>query len=306
MKTCARFQFVILGLLGLAGYTTSAHPASDIVVNEEGEVFFIHTGHGVGKIDTQGKLTYIHRSQGGHWMCFDTTGSFSRTQPKHFERITAPGVKPAIIFADGGSPIAVLPDGNLYYVSYDEKLNPGGLRVTRSSPEGRLSLPFPPLNRATEKLGITGLAAGSDGHLYVACPNAIFRMNTNGTFATVAESISLADCDVDYPDGNTNMALPALRGLAVDEHGNVFAAGTGCHRVVKISPTGKVESILRAERPWSPTGVALHRGDVYVLEYSNANKGHGSGWFPRVRKLGRDGKITALVTLSERNAPAAK
>jgi hypothetical protein len=239
-------------------------------------------------------------------MCLDTAGSFSRAQPKHFLRITAPSEKNAIIFADGGSPIAVLPDGNLYYVSNDEKLTPGGLHVTRNSPEGKLSLPSLPLNQKTEKLGVTGLAAGPDGNLYVACPNAIFRMNTNGTFATVAENISLADCDVDYPDGNTNMALPALRGLAVDEHGNVFAAGTGCHRVVKVSPTGEVKGILSSERPWSPTGVALHRGDVYVLEYSNANKGHGSGWFPRIRRLGLDGKVTMLLNISEQIAPAAK
>jgi sugar lactone lactonase YvrE len=83
----------------------------------------------------------------------------------------------------------------------------------------------------------------------------------------------------------------------VDEDGTVFAAGVGCRAVVKIAPDGKkIETVLKAERPWSPTGVAVHRGEVYILEYTNANGSPNEGWRPRVRKLGRDGKITTLVT----------
>src|SRR5436189_4839363 len=92
--------------------------------------------------------------------------------------------------------------------------------------------------------------------------------------------------------------LPSLRGLAVDEDGTVFAAGVGCRAVVKISSDGKkIETVLKAERPWSPTGVAVHRGEVYVLEYTNANGSSNEGWRPRVRKLGRDGQVTTLATV---------
>jgi sugar lactone lactonase YvrE len=107
----------------------------------------------------------------------------------------------------------------------------------------------------------------------------------------------LNDCDVDYPDHNPRSPLPYLRGLAVDEHGTVFAAGVGCHAVVKITPDGKVETVLTAERPWSPTGVAIHRGEVYILEYTNATGGLNEGWRPRIRELGRDGKVRTLVTV---------
>jgi hypothetical protein len=67
---------------------------------------------------------------------------------------------------------------------------------------------------------------------------------------------------------------------------------------LKIAPDGKDESIVRAERPWSPTGVAAHGGAVYVLEYTNANRGRDEGWLPRVRRLGRDGTVTTLATIS--------
>ena len=62
---------------------------------------------------------------------------------------------------------------------------------------------------------------------------------------------------------------------------------------------GKVETVLRAERPWSPTGVAVHDQDIYVLEYTNQDSNSHEEWLPRVRKLGRDGKITMLTTLSK-------
>ncbi len=278
--------------------TTLAHPGSGIVVDQQGNVYFTHTGRGVGKIDPQGKLSYVGETRGGHWMCLDPEGSFSRAQPRHFERITPSGVKPALIYADGGSPVAVLRDGNLYYASNDETMSPGGAQVTRQSPGGEICIFPPDGKKTTGPLGITGLAPGPDGSLYIASPSAVLKLKMDGTFALLAHPIELKDCDVDYPDNNPNSLLPSLRGLAVEEDGTVFAAGVGCRAVVKISPDGKkVETVLKAERPWSPTGVAVRRGTVYVLEYTNANGNPTEGWSPRVRKMGPDGKVTTLVTM---------
>jgi hypothetical protein len=76
----------------------------------------------------------------------------------------------------------------------------------------------------------------------------------------------------------------------------VYAAATGCHRVVKVTPDGRVSTVLKAERPWSPTGVAVRGDDVYVLEYPNSTE--RADWLPRVRKLDRDGSVTTRVTIS--------
>ena len=291
--------WVFAAQLCVAPMAALAHPGSGIVVDAQGNVYFTYTGHGVGKVDPEGRLTYVGHTTGGHWLCLDAEGSFSRKQPRHFERITPDGVKPGLIYADGGSPIAVLRDGLLYYASGDDTMTPGGLQVTRQSPVGDVSI-FPPGGKKiTEKLGITGFTPGPDGALYIAQPNAVLKLMMDGTFTTIASSIELKDCDVDYPDHNPhnpNMPLPCLRGLAVDEDGTVFAAGVGCHAVVRVTPDGKVQTVLKAERPWSPTGVAVHRGDVYVLEFTNANGSRAEGWRPRVRKLARDGKVTNLFT----------
>ena len=79
----------------------------------------------------------------------------------------------------------------------------------------------------------------------------------------------------------------------------MFAAATGCRGVVKISPDGKVSTVLKANPPWSPTGVAIYGDDIFVLEYSNANSEKHENWQPRVRKVDRDGKVTTLATLSK-------
>jgi len=300
MKKRVSLLFAGLVLLGSPKYSASAHPGSGIVVDQQGQVFFIYSKHAICKIDSRGTLTYIRPIAVGHWMCLDPDGSFSHAQPKYFERVSTDGVKPALIYADGGSPITVMPDGNLYYACSDVQLTPGGLRLARNSPSGEVTAFASRLPDLNEKQGIKGLAAGPDGCLYVACPSAVFRVRKDGSFSTLADPIHLEGCDVDYPDNNTNNFLPSLRGLAVDEQGNVFAAGTACHCVVRISSAGKIEPILKAERPWSPTGVAVHEGAVYVLEYTHATEESAKVWLPRVRKIGRDGAVTTLVTITSK------
>jgi sugar lactone lactonase YvrE len=146
--------------------------------------------------------------------------------------------------------------------------------------------------------GVNGLATGADGSVFVSTWNAVLKVNGDGAVTSVANPGVVKDCDMDPADHNPSNHSPHLRGLAVDERGTVYAAATSCHRLLKIAPDGKVEIVLKAERPWSPTGVALRGGDVYVLEYTNANGGANEGWLPRVRRLGRDGKVTTLVTIS--------
>ena len=87
--------------------------------------------------------------------------------------------------------------------------------------------------------------------------------------------------------------------MDVATDGMVYAAATGCRCVVKITSAGKVSTVLKSERPWNPTGVALREGDVYVLEWTHANGGANDGWRPRVRKIKRDGTVSLIVEIKE-------
>src|SRR3569832_259910 len=97
--------------------------------------------------------------------------------------------------------------------------------------------------------------------------------------------VVLTDCDKDP----TSSDAPFLWGLVVDAGGTAYVAATGCRCVIKITPEGHVETILKAQAPWSPTGVALRGGDVFVLEYNVIND-EAHKYVPRVRQLGHEGK----------------
>ena len=281
-----------------------AHPASGIVVNAKGEVFFIHTGRGVGKIDTDGKLTYIHEVRGGgHFLALDAEGRFSNQFPRLFEKLTLEGAKPTLLYASGGAPLVVTRDGNLYYGSgYPEgdDTAPGFHTVTSLSPDGKRTLFAPALKTTLANLneGVTGLAAGPDGSLFVACPNAILKVYMDGKLDTFAHPVAVKDRDDDLAKDSDSRAFhsPYLRGIDVTEEGVVYAAVTGCRCVVKITPRGTVETVLKAVKPWAPTGVAVRGKDLFVLEYTNPDK--QPDWVPRVRKLGPGGEVAILADLS--------
>jgi hypothetical protein len=295
----------VSSLCGLFATRAAAHPASGIVVNEKGEVFFIHTGAGVCRIDAEGKLTYVHKvTGGGHFLALDAEGRFATQLPRLFVRVTPEGVKPAVLYASGGAPFVVNRDGNLYYGSGfpdGDDLAPGGLTLTRLAPDEKRTLFSPGLKKtlATLKEAVTGLAVGPDGSLFVACPNAILKVKTDGAATTFAHPVEVKDCDDvfgKYPDSPFFHA-PYIRGLDVTEGETVYAAVTGCRCVVKVSAKGKVETVLKAGKPWTPTGVAVRGKELLVLEYADHDK-KPENWVPRVRKLGPDGKVTLLADLT--------
>jgi hypothetical protein len=84
----------------------------------------------------------------------------------------------------------------------------------------------------------------------------------------------------------------------VDEGGVIYVAAMGCRCVIKITPNAKVATVLKAESPWSPCGIALHDGNIYVLEHVNANSEAHEDWPPRVRRVGRDGTVATLVSFA--------
>jgi sugar lactone lactonase YvrE len=289
LTTCAVFATLSL-----------AHPSSGIAIDRNGQVFFADLSRGLLKIDARGKVTTIHK-EGGHWLALDGAGSFSKVDfekskhwPRWFKRRTPIGVRPALI-TDGGSPLVVGRDGNIYYVCDDERMIPGGLQIGRLSPDGKESLLNPSLRQTSEALGgIKGLALGPDGALYATYPKAVLKITMDGKFTTLINPVVVKDCDLNVSANES----PSLRGLAVDSSGMVYVAATGCGCVIKIMPDGNVTTVLKAEKPWAPSGVAIHNDDVYVLEHINPNSEAHEDWPPRVQKLRRDGKVTTLATIT--------
>ncbi len=278
-----------------------AHPASGIVVDDQGHIYFLFDS--LYRIDASGKLSVVQENSGGHWLAFDAKGAFAHATPKIYKRATPDGAIPALIYGDG-APLVIGLDGNLYYGSngsQEDSFPAGAMTVARMSPRGEQSLFTPSLKQTLTNLndGITGLTSGPDGSIYAATWKGIVKLSKDGSIAKIMHPIAVKDCDSDPADHKpANASSPLFRGLGVDADGNVYAAATSCHRVVKITPTGEATSILISERPWSATGVAVSGQDVYVLEYTNANGPKTEGWRARVRKIAANHRVTTLATFS--------
>jgi hypothetical protein len=198
---------VVFTVVALFAGRARAHPSSGIVVDGQGNVFVADINTGLWKIDAEGKLTRIHK-EAGHWLALDAEASFARVDfnksdrwPRWFKRRTPDGAKPALI-TDGGSPLVVHEDGNLYYVASGPQLTPGGHEVIRLTPNGKLNRVASGLDKTSEKLGgIKGLAAGLDGALYVSYPKAIMRITTDGKITKLADPVAVTDGDKDLPEG---------------------------------------------------------------------------------------------------------
>ena len=152
---------VLVVAVALLARIASAHPGSGIAVDKDGQVFFTDTGHGVWKIDAQGKLIDIPSSR-FHWLAMDEAGRFAdseRSFGEWFERATPKGAKPCIIQCSD-FPIAIGGDGNLYYA--DTRAGQG--RIVRRTPEGRESV----LARDAAFEHTDGITCSSDGSLYIA------------------------------------------------------------------------------------------------------------------------------------------
>jgi hypothetical protein len=191
---------------------------------------------------------------GGHWLALDEKGKFARSQLKLLERITPDGFTPALIVADGGAPIIVNKDGYLYYGASFSDNNEVIVGIMKISPDAKQEKFAPEFGKAVEALGVTGLTCGPDGTLYAACLTRIVKVKPDGSFSTFVDSVTVMDCDHDAP-------TYFLRRLGVDSRGMLYVAASGCRCVVKISPRGQVETFLKAERPWSPTGIAVRDDD---------------------------------------------
>lgn len=300
-KTILPILLLLIALLmGMRSAPISMiHPGAGIVVDRKGQVYFADLSRGLIKIDPRGRITTIHK-EGGHWLALDEIGSFSqidfsrsRHYPRWFKRRTSAGSIPGLI-ADGGSPLVVGKDGNIYYVCNDHQMIPGGLQIARLSPDGQETLLNPALAEVSDKLGgIKGLAQGPDGSLYATFSKTILKINLDGRFTTYVDSVKVSPCLLNLPA----VQAPYLRGLTVDSAGNIYVAATGCGSVIKITPDKQINTILTAEQPWAPSGLAIHNGDIYVLEHINPNSEEHETWLPRVRKLGKDGKLTTLFSL---------
>ncbi|MGH9670703.1 MAG: hypothetical protein ACRD3A_11410 [Terriglobales bacterium] len=288
-----RWMALALTLSCLFAVAAFAHPGSGIVVDGQGQVYFIDTGAGVWKIDTHGTLAR-HPGPAFHWMAMDADNRFrnARMPSGPGWEIDVAGANPTLLLSSD-YPVALGRDGNLYY----PLPGPGSrLQVVRLTPAGQTSvLATLPAQASGQPLRwLNGLAAGPDGSFYYTENNAIRRISAQGRISTVVADITVAGC-AQIP--GTESERPLLRGLDIDQSGTIYVTASGCGSVLKVTPAGKVSTLVQLQSPWSPTGVVVFGSDLYVLEYLHTASDNRREWLPRIRKLSPGGKSAVIASV---------
>jgi hypothetical protein len=301
-----------ISVLFACAMIAAAHPASGIAVDQAGTVYFADTGRGVWRIDGPEKLTLISESA-MHWMAIDHQGKFADAPQEFgewFGRLTPRGQKPTLISCSD-SPCVVGNDGNLYFAYMHS------LKIVRRSPQGKESVLVMPDKFGLGKdrpIGVCGMACGPDGSIYLVSldslnkhegtgEHVLFAIAMDGAIRTIAKQFITEKLPAS--EEVSEVRPQYCRGMAVDPQGNIFIAVTGSRCVMRITPKGEGRVVLRCQKPWSPTGVDVSNGVLYVLEYDDETPTEGRNWPPRVRKLNPDGKVSTLVTV-KRQGPARK
>jgi hypothetical protein len=288
-RICCRTVLALIAACLLSSPVIS-HPGSGIAVDRLGQVYFLDTGSGLWKIDQQGKLARISETM-FHWLTLDADNRFasSRLPSGPLGDILSVGADPTLLLSSD-YPISMGQEGNLYYPSGP----PGGLRIMRMIPSGETSaLATLPATARGPLPHINGITAGPDCSLYYTENGAIRRISAEGRVSIVATIPALAG-GPSIPGTNQH---PFLRGLAVDDRGVMYVADNGDARVLKITPDGRITTLLQLQSPWAPTAVALFGSDVYVLEFLHTARDVRRDWVPRVRKLASNGSATIIATV---------
>lgn len=300
----------------LAG-SASAHPAWGIVVDRDNQIYFSDL-ETIWKIDARGRLTVFRAGVSGrhtHDLNIDEAGNlygaensyepstqrffsavWKMTPAGGFSYLLAPTDDPpegTSIWRDRG--------GNTYHATNHPERE---LLVLKRTPDGVVTALVGSSAAARQyrqgvPYSVGGMAFGTDGALYFTDGPNVRKVTTDGRMTTPVSNVA-----VESPAKSPTPESPLTRlfGIAVDAQGNLFAADNGNRRVLKVTPGGAVSTVARAEQPWSPTGVALKDGDLYILEFGFTPP---STYTPRVRKLSADGRITTVATVGENQNPAA-
>lgn len=284
-------------MVALLADPTMAHPGSGIAVDRQGQVYFLDTGSGLWKIDTHGRVTHLSEIL-FHWLALDENNVFAKgALPSSAGtgsdwQIVKVGADPTILLASDW-PIAIGHDGSLYYQSG----SPGNLRIMRSLPSATTTVfATLPVTVSGQPLPhVSGLWPGPGGSLYYTEERAIRRITARGMVGTVVKVPTFAGT----PSIPGIPKHPYLRELVVDAQAMMYVADTGDGRVLKITPRGKITTLVQTESPWSPTGVAVFDKVVYVLEYLHTERDVRRDWLPRVRRITPDGKSAIIVTVDQ-------
>jgi hypothetical protein len=318
------FSIAIIAVRLFSPLDVVAHPASGIVLDRAGNIYFSDL-ETIWKIDTTGRLSVFRAGVSGrhvHELAIDEQdniygGDFSYESEKFISDIwrMRPDGKLEYLLERTDKPpraLSIWRDraGNNYWIDQNNHTKTQTLLLRRTS-DGRVTtLAGGAYGHADGKgtaarfSSVGNMAFGNDGSIYLSDGATVRKVTLDGTVTTLASGLN-ARTKEDKPT-QLSGAYGNLAGIAVDSVANVYVADAGNRRLLRINREGKVDVLLRTDPPYFPNGVVAGRGgDIYVLEVGFTPPSSSSG--PRIRKLTAAGSSTILATVgAESDATSSK
>lgn len=317
-----RVLIIVIAAVSLSLFfpvNAEAHPASGIVVDRAGNVYFSDL-ETIWKFSAEGKLTVFRAGERGrhvHELAIDgedniygadiSYNAATKRYPSSVWKMTTDGEITYLLEPTENPPRGMSiyrdRDGNMYWVDQHNHTRAQTLLLRRTPAGVVTTLAGGSYGHADGKgaaarfSSVGGMAFGPDGSIYLTDGATIRRVAMDGTVTTIGTGLDFRD-SADQPRFLTGLS-GSLTGLTVASDGTIYVADSANRRLLKITQSGKVGAILRTEPPFFPNGVAAAGGDLYVLEVGFTLPNTLSG--PRVRKIAGDGKETILTTIG---APA--
>jgi hypothetical protein len=305
-----RFTLFVGAIMVMALQIASAHPGSGIFVEEDESIVFVDTGRGVWRYDSADKSLLLTSGEAMHWLAYDLRGAFAESPEKFgewFGRITLRGERPALVTCSD-FPCAIGPDGNLYFPYMH------GLTIKRRTSTGEETIVASPsdFGYGEHAVGVNGIACGADGTIYIVMLDDLHQseasadhwlyaikpnLDAPNRVRLVKKNFIPKDELIAASERHHESIPQYCRGLAVDGENDLHVAATGNRCVLKVTAAGESTVLMRCQKPWSPTAVAVHAGSIYVLEYDDETPTEGRNWPPRIRRRSPDGHIEEVVTV---------
>jgi streptogramin lyase len=284
-----------------------AGPAtSGIVASEDGTVYFVDSfSRVVWRVQPTGAMTPFVTGRNGKTLQIDPEGNIYGTHDE--------GRSVVIWRADPAGNIVeiartAMPEQHGHAFVLDDcgevigwtgNGKRTGVRVWRSHDRGRHLLAGGALGirdgagADARFLPIGGITLSDGGELYVTSGHTIRKITQQGEVSTIASDEPLLRARGSFLQ--RLFGLPELQGhltgITVDDDGTVYVANPTRDAVVRIDRNGRASEVASSDGGWSPTGVAVSSGALYVLEY-------GSG--VRVRKITGDGTSVVATVRPDR------
>ena len=280
--SCLIILFFIFGEL-------FSHPGIGIVMDSKGNIFYTDLKH-IWKLSPDGNKTIAVQNVHSHEIYLDKDdnlfgehlwyeGEASDKWGHYVWCLRNNGKLEKIINNKEGflSNYSFVRDdeGNMYWV---ERFKTS--RFMKKSPDGRVS------KLAEGKFkNIRWMISTKKGILYfIDAGESLYRVDQNGKISEVASNLGEVSSVLSVIDQDHNAYGPWI-----DNDNNVYVPLLDSRKVKRISPEGKIETVLTTAQGWGPaSGLFDEKGNLWLLEY-------GGGFDTRVRMIAKDdiGKETS-------------